>query len=76
MANELKHVDVGTQLSKVEWEATTTHVADSQATGDELYFDGTNWKRRPIAATTLPGSGLDGQTFVDTDLPGFYVWIT
>ena len=36
MANELKHDDVGGELSRAEWEAIGTHVLDSQATGDMI----------------------------------------
>ena len=34
MANELKHKSVGTVLTQAEFEATDSHVFDSQATGD------------------------------------------
>ena len=37
MANEFKHGSVGTQLTQAEWESTTGHVLDSQATGDIIY---------------------------------------
>jgi hypothetical protein len=47
MANELKHASVGSELSQSEWEGISTHIADGQAAGDMLYFDGTYWKRRP-----------------------------
>jgi hypothetical protein len=45
MANEFKHKDVGTDLSKAEWEGVDSHEADGQSSGDGLYFDGTNWVR-------------------------------
>ncbi|MFA5715022.1 MAG: hypothetical protein WC998_04750 [Candidatus Paceibacterota bacterium] len=45
MANEFRHKDVGTDLSKAEWEGVDSHEADSQSSGDGLYFDGSNWKR-------------------------------
>jgi hypothetical protein len=47
MANEFKHSDVGDDLSKAEWMAEASHIADGQAAGDLLYFDGTYWKRLP-----------------------------
>lgn len=47
MSNEFKHASVGAELSQAEWEAVNTHIADGQTNGDILYFDGTNWKRRP-----------------------------
>ena len=37
MANELQHSDIGTELTKAEWEGIGTHVLDSQATGDVIY---------------------------------------
>jgi hypothetical protein len=37
MANEFKHVSVGTDLSQAEWESTAGHVLNSQATGDTIY---------------------------------------
>ena len=37
MANELKHKAVGTVLTQVEFEATDSHVFNSQATGDIVY---------------------------------------
>ncbi len=46
MSDEFKHASVGTELTQAEWEAAATHVADGQAAGDILYFDGSYWKRR------------------------------
>jgi len=37
MANEFKHGTVGTTLTQAEWESTTGHVLNSQATGDIIY---------------------------------------
>ena len=37
MANELKHKDVGTALSRAEWEGIDSHQFDNQATGDIAY---------------------------------------
>lgn len=48
MAGELKHIDVGTQLTKAEWEAINSHTIDGGVAGDILYFDGTLIKRLPI----------------------------
>ena len=47
MANEFKHADVGTELTKLEWESIASHIADGQAQGDILYFNGTYWVRLP-----------------------------
>lgn len=45
MANEFRHTDVGDELTRAEWEAVATHIANAQAAGDILYCDGTNWLR-------------------------------
>ena len=46
MANGLKHVDIGTQLTKTLWEAEDKHVFDGQAAGDIFYAaDGTHLTR-------------------------------
>ena len=45
MAGELKHASVGTSLTQVEFEATTTHTLDGITNGDVLYADGTYIKR-------------------------------
>ena len=37
MANELRHVTVGTELTQAEYESVTGHAFASQATGDILY---------------------------------------
>lgn len=37
MANEFKHVTVGTELTQAEYESITGHAFDSQATGDIPY---------------------------------------
>ena len=42
MANELRHADVGTALSKSEWEATGGHIFNSQAAGDIMYASSTS----------------------------------
>lgn len=47
MANEFKHADVGTELTKLEWESIASHIADGQAQGDILYFNGNYWVRLP-----------------------------
>ena len=46
MANEFKHGSVGTQLTQAEWESTTGHVLDSQATGDIIYASSATQLRR------------------------------
>ena len=51
MANEFKHLSVGTELTQAEWEAIAGHVADGQAQGDVLYFNGTNWVRLPAGVS-------------------------
>jgi hypothetical protein len=37
LADEFKHVSVGSDLTQAEWESTASHVFTSQATGDLLY---------------------------------------
>lgn len=80
MANEFKHADVGTELTKLEWESIATHKADGQAQGDILYFNGTSWVRLPAGtagqllktqgagANTVWGEAAAGLTF--TELAG------
>ena len=36
-AGELRHTDVGNEMTKTEWEAASTHYLDSGATGDVVY---------------------------------------
>lgn len=51
MANEFKHVTVGTELSQAEFEDTTLHRFDSQVAGDILYASSpTQLSRLPIGA--------------------------
>jgi len=52
MANEFRHADPGSSLSKDEYRATNAHYADGETTGDSLVFDGSLWKRNP-AGTPL-----------------------
>jgi hypothetical protein len=52
MANELKHLSVGTELTQAEFEATGGHVFDSQATGDIPYASSAaQISRLPIGST-------------------------
>ena len=46
MANELKHVSVGTELTQTEYESIGAHVLDSQAIGDIIYASSTSQLRR------------------------------
>ena len=51
MANELKHKDIGEELTKAEFEDVTLHQLDSQATGDLIKaISGTQLSRLPIGA--------------------------
>lgn len=51
-SNEFKHKDVGTQLTKDEWEAVGTHIFNSQATGDTMYASSTTQlSRRGIGSS-------------------------
>jgi len=52
MANEFKHLSVGTSLTQVEYEAIGGHVIESQATGDTIYAESaTQLRRLGIGAT-------------------------
>lgn len=52
MANELRHTDVGNNLSKSEWEAIGTHIFNNQAKGDIPYASSaTQISRRGIGST-------------------------
>lgn len=57
MAGEFKHVSVGADLSQAEWESTSGHVLNSQATGDIIYAS---------SATQLTrlGIGSSGQSLI------------
>jgi len=63
MAGELKHKDVDGSLSKAEWEAVDTHIADGQQANDMLYFNGTYWIRATPAtiAALLDHGNLQGK---------------
>jgi len=51
MSNELRHGDVGTQLTQTEYEAVTAHDFNSQAQGDVLYASSTTQLSRLGAGT-------------------------
>ena len=62
MANEFKHVSVGTELTQTEYEATTGHVLDSQARGDIIYASSTTQLSRlgvGGAGAVLTSDGTD-----------------
>ena len=65
MANEFKHVSVGTDLSQAEWESTAGHVLNSQATGDVIYASS-------ASQLTRLGIGATGTIFKVTG--GLPVW--
>jgi hypothetical protein len=80
----------GTTLKRTEdWEAADAHVltpsiADDAvvtvddaavAENDMALFSTVGVKGVPISGTTLPESGINGQVFLDSDLPGAYIWI-
>jgi len=67
MANEFKHVSVGTDLSQVEWESTAGHVLNSQATGDVIYAS---------SASQLTRLGIGSSAQVLTVTAGLPVWAT
>ena len=62
MANEFKHVSVGTELTQTEYESTTGHVLDSQARGDIIYASSTTQLSRlgvGGAGAVLTSDGTD-----------------
>ena len=62
MANEFKHVSVGTELTQTEYESTTSHVLDSQARGDIIYASSTTQLSRlgvGGAGAVLTSDGTD-----------------
>jgi hypothetical protein len=64
MANELKHADIGQELTKPEWEdGVLTHEADGQTLNDMLYFNGTSWVRIPH--TTIVQAAITAQAYLD-----------
>ncbi len=72
-------VDAGVTIDGVDIsDISTDYVAKSLYDAKTILIAETD--NTPVAAlisgTALPGTGVDGQTFVDTDLPGFYVWVT
>ena len=48
---ELRHADVGAQISKAEWEATDTHYVVDAVTGDILYVDASGYIKRLAIGT-------------------------
>jgi hypothetical protein len=60
MANEFKHVSVGTDLSQAEWEATAGHVLNSQATGDLIYASSASQLTRLGIGSTNQALGVTG----------------
>ena len=67
MANELKHKDIGSEVTKVEFEDVTLHQLDSQATGDLIVATSdTQLSRLPI--------GSEGQVL--TMVAGEPAWAT
>jgi hypothetical protein len=58
MSNELKHISVGTVLTKDEYESVTGHALDSQAIGDMIYAkDASTLVRLPIGSGILSSVG-------------------
>jgi len=62
MANEFKHVSVGTELTQTEYESIGGHVFDSQARGDIPYASSTTQLSRLAvggAGAVLTSDGTD-----------------
>lgn len=63
MANEIIHKTVGTELTQTEWEATTAHASNSQATDDMIRAQSsTIWERFAVAASRIIGKKATGTT--------------
>ena len=67
MANEFKHVSVGTELTQSEYESTAGHVFNSQATGDIMYAS---------SSSQLTRLGIGGTGAVLTVSGGIPAWDT
>lgn len=67
MANEFKHVSVGTELTQTEYESTAGHVFNSQATGDIMYAS---------SSSQLTRLGIGGTGAVLTVSGGIPAWDT
>ena len=67
MANELKHVSVGTSLTQDEYESVTGHAFESQATGDTMYAS---------SATQLSRLGIGSAGQVLRIASGLPAWST
>jgi len=65
MANELRHIDVGTSLTEAEWEGIDSHQFQGQATGDVLYAS---------SASQLSRLGIGSDTEVLTLASGIPSW--
>lgn len=62
MANEFKHVSVGTAMTQAEYESTAGHVLNSQARGDMIYASSTTQLSRLAVGTVgkvLVSDGTD-----------------
>jgi len=65
MANELKHTDIGTSLTQVEFESVGLHVLNSQATGDLIYAS---------SASQLSRLGIGATNAILTVIGGVPTW--
>ena len=79
MADELKHKDVGTSLSELEWTGIDTHILDQQATGDTIYaISATQLSRMGIGSTdevvTLDGGIPSWKSITKVGTIGTGVW--
>ena len=73
MANELKHKDVGTGLSKAEWEGVDSHEIDGQTTGDLIVASSATQLSRLAASTAetiLTANGAGAEPTYKTTVKG------
>ena len=69
MANEFKHKDIGSELSRAEWEATNAHETDGQVANDMLYYNGINWVRATKATILGLLNIADGADVTGSNAP-------
>ncbi len=79
MADELKHIDVGTSLNEQEWKGIGTHILDQQATGDTIYASSsTQLSRLGIGSTdevlTVDGGIPSWKSITKVGTIGTGVW--
>jgi hypothetical protein len=75
MANELKHISVGTELTQSEFESVTLHQCDGQAVGDMLHATSTTQLSRyaPVIRKTADETVNNSAILQDDDHLSFSI---